>query len=155
MGPAETRPRVQSVVRANSLLGTHFDRGDFVAFVGNLESRSGVREAMYAFRRAEPCVPAVGIAAVARLPWGSTPGVTWSGHRSFWTAGFPAVMVTDTAPLRYPDYHRPEDTVDKDELGTLARVVVGLADMIRHLANGSTESAAAAAPATCGVRPAP
>ena len=41
------------------------------------------------------------------------PGVAWSDHWSFWQVGYPALMVTDTAPFRYPHYHLASDTPDK------------------------------------------
>ena len=34
--------------------------------------------------------------------WDLVPGVGWSDHWAFWKEGYPAVMVTDTAPFRYP-----------------------------------------------------
>jgi hypothetical protein len=47
--------------------------------------------------------------------------------------GFQAVMVTDTAPFRYPHYHRPTDTPDKVDTESLARVVKGMERVIRDL----------------------
>ena len=47
----------------------------------------------------------------------------------------PALMVTDTAPFRYPHYHTPQDTADKVDYERLARVVTGLAHVIEMLAN--------------------
>ena len=38
----------------------------------------------------------------------------------------PAVMLTDTAPLRYRYYHTPDDTPDKIDFSWLARVVNAL-----------------------------
>ncbi|MEQ8768429.1 MAG: M28 family peptidase [Planctomycetota bacterium] len=104
-------------------------RGDFVAFVGDLGSRSLVRRAIGAFR-ADTAFPSEGIA----LP-GSIAGVDWSDHWSFWQHGFEAIMVTDTAIFRYPYYHRLQDTPDKIDFEGLARVVVGLRDVITTLAS--------------------
>jgi Zn-dependent M28 family amino/carboxypeptidase len=64
------------------------------------------------------------------------PGAGWSDHWSFWQAGYPAVMVTDTAPFRYPWYHTAEDTPDKVDFERLAAVVDGLEAVIRALAAG-------------------
>lgn len=58
-----------------------------------------------------------------------------SDHWSFWQEGYPGVMVTDTAWVRYPFYHRPEDTAEKLDYDTVATVVEGLADAITHVAN--------------------
>ena len=62
------------------------------------------------------------------------PGVDWSDHQSFWRVGYPALMVTDTAPYRYPYYHTPQDTPDQVGYEHLARVVAGLHRMLRDLA---------------------
>jgi Zn-dependent M28 family amino/carboxypeptidase len=104
------------------------DRGNFVAFVGDLGSRSLLRRCTSAFRRSAQ-FPSEG----ACLP-GWIPGIGWSDHWSFRQAGYPAIMVTDTAPFRYPHYHREEDTPDKLDYERLARVVSGLAGVVEELA---------------------
>ncbi|MCX6985385.1 MAG: aminopeptidase, partial [Lentisphaerae bacterium] len=43
---------------------------------------------------------------------------------------YPALMVTDTAPFRYPYYHSPSDTPDKLDFDKMARVVKGLEAVI-------------------------
>jgi len=102
-------------------------KGNFIGFVGNLGSRSLVRRTIRVFReRAE--FPSEG----AALP-GWMPGVGWSDHWGFWKAGYDAVMVTDTAPFRYPHYHRATDTPDKVDFDRLARVVAGLEHVVRDL----------------------
>ena len=103
------------------------ERGDFVAFVANLASRSLLHEAIGAFRSAAS-FPSDGVAAPAFIP-----GIDWSDHWSFWNHGVPAVMITDTAPYRYPHYHLASDTPDKLDYERLARVVAGLDRMFRSL----------------------
>jgi Zn-dependent M28 family amino/carboxypeptidase len=103
--------------------------GAFVAFVSNLSSRGLLHEAIASFRR-HARFPSEGVAAPAFIP-----GVDWSDHWSFWQEGYPALMVTDTAPYRYPHYHTAEDTPDKVNYEALARVVKGLEGMLRDLAN--------------------
>jgi Zn-dependent M28 family amino/carboxypeptidase len=61
------------------------------------------------------------------------PGVGWSDHWSFWQSGYPAVMVTDTAPFRYPWYHTAEDTPDKLDYEKLGDVVDGLEAVVEAL----------------------
>jgi Zn-dependent M28 family amino/carboxypeptidase len=102
--------------------------GNFVGFVGNVASRHLVREAIAAFRAAAR-FPSEGGA----LP-GVLPGIGWSDHWAFWQEGYPAIMVTDTAPFRYPYYHTREDTPDKVDFERLARVVAGLTRVVAHLA---------------------
>jgi len=50
--------------------------------------------------------------------------------------GYPALMVTDTAPFRYKWYHTAGDTADKLDYPRTARVVEGLEIVIRDLLNG-------------------
>jgi hypothetical protein len=108
-------------------------RGNFVAFVGIVASRALVKSSIASFRRAV-AFPSEG----AALP-GFVPGVGWSDHWSFWEQGCPAVMVTDTAPFRYPEYHTHRDTPEKVDCDRLARVVEGLAAVIEAQLGSSLE----------------
>jgi hypothetical protein len=45
-------------------------------------------------------------------------------------------MVTDTAPFRYPHYHRASDTIDKIDYDRMARVVSGLESVVADLLSG-------------------
>ena len=103
------------------------DQGNFIGFVGNLRSRSLLRSAIRAFRN-EARIPSEG----AALP-GLVPGVGWSDHWSFWQEGYPAIMITDTAPFRYPYYHTEADTPDKLDYERLALVVRGLEKVVDAL----------------------
>src|SRR5687767_2032373 len=105
------------------------DRADFIAFVGDLGARSLVRNSIRMFReKAE--FPSQGVAAP-----GFVPGVTWSDHWSFRRHGYAAAMITDTAFYRYPHYHLPSDTPEKLDYERMARVTLGLAAMLKDLAN--------------------
>ncbi len=103
--------------------------GDFIAVVGNLRSRGLVRRSVGTFRQAVR-FPCEGVAAPGYLP-----GIFWSDQWAFWRRGYRAVMVTDTAPFRYPYYHTEEDTVEKIDYDRLARVVTGLEAIVRDLAS--------------------
>jgi hypothetical protein len=105
------------------------DRANFIAFVGDVGSRTLVRRAIAAFRT-HARFPSEGVAAPAGVP-----GVTWSDHWSFRSHGYPAIMVTDTAFYRYPHYHLPSDTPEKLDYMRMARVTLGLAALIKELAN--------------------
>jgi len=96
--------------------------------VGNLASRGLVARAVASFRE-HGSLPSEGGA----LP-GSLPGIGWSDHWSFWQHGYPAIMVTDTAPFRYPAYHRPQDTPERIDYDRTARAVEGLAAVTADLA---------------------
>ena len=104
------------------------DRGDFVAFVGNLGSRSLVRRSIAAFRAAAQ-FPSEGAALPAGLP-----GIGWSDQWAFWQSGYPAIMVTDTAPFRNPRYHQNTDTPAGIDYVKLGRVTLGLDYVVRQLA---------------------
>jgi Zn-dependent M28 family amino/carboxypeptidase len=103
------------------------DRGDFVAFVGNLGSRGLVHDAIRTFRGAA-AFPSEGAALPAFVT-----GVGWSDQWSFWQVGYPGVMVTDTAPFRNPNYHQPGDRVETLDYGRLARVTEGLVAVVKRL----------------------
>lgn len=105
--------------------------GNFIAFVSNMEYASWVRQLLTAFRR-QAQFPSEGGAV-----WEWIPGVAWSDHWSFWKEGYPAVMVTDTAPNRYPHYHMATDTPDKIDYARMARVVSGLQRVIMEVAGRS------------------
>jgi len=105
-------------------------KGNFIAFVGNVGSGGLVRRAIGSFRENER-FPSEG----AAIP-GWLPGAGWSDHWAFWKSGYDAIMVTDTAPYRYPDYHRLTDTPDKVDFERLARVVAGLQDVVLDLSRG-------------------
>jgi hypothetical protein len=109
------------------------DTGNFVAFVGNLASRELVQACMASFRSLA-AFPAEGIAAPGWMG-----GIHWSDHWSFWREGYPAIMVTDTALYRYAHYHAQTDTPDKIDYERLARVVAGLAEVTRDLAERDAE----------------
>jgi len=102
-------------------------KGDFIAFIGNLGSRALVRDAVHSFR-ASTKFPSEGSAVPAAIP-----GVGWSDHWSFWQEGYPAIMVTDTAIFRNPNYHQPTDKPDTLDYDRMARVVHGLARVVADL----------------------
>jgi hypothetical protein len=61
---------------------------------------------------------------------GNVPGVGWSDHWAFWQHGYPAIMITDTAPFRYPHYHQRTDTPDKLDYDSMTRLVSALQNVI-------------------------
>jgi hypothetical protein len=103
--------------------------GDFVAFVGLTSSRAFVRRTVRDFR-IHAAFPSVGGTAP-----GFVQGIDWSDHWSFAQVGIPALMLTDTAPFRYPHYHSVGDTPDKVDYRSLARVTAGLEWVVRAWAS--------------------
>ncbi len=112
-------------------LEKHFpSTGNFIAFVGTTQSSDLVRSTLAAFRAASS-FPAEGLAAPE-----SVPGVSLSDHASYNRMGYPAIMVTDTAFMRYPYYHTAQDTPDKIDYQSLARVTEGLAKVVAGMVRG-------------------
>lgn len=96
------------------------NRGNFVAFVGNLKSRPFTNTLFESFRHSTD-FPVEKIHAPD-----STPALNFSDHWSFWKEGFPAFMVTDTAFKRYRHYHSMTDLPDELNYEHMARVIGGL-----------------------------
>jgi len=103
--------------------------GNFIGFVSNVPSRNLLRRAIALFRK-HARIPSEG----AALP-GFIRGVSWSDQWSFWQHGYPGIMITDTAPFRYPHYHAATDTPDKLDYDRFALVVSGMEKVIEQLVN--------------------
>jgi Zn-dependent M28 family amino/carboxypeptidase len=101
--------------------------GNFIAFASDLKSEA-LLERMIAVFRAHSSVPAEGGALSEDVP-----GVAWSDQWSFWQFGYPAVMLTDTAPFRNPNYHRSTDRPHTLDYERLAGVVEGLVHVVTDL----------------------
>ena len=54
------------------------------------------------------------------------PETRLSDHASFWDVGLPAVMVTDTAFFRNPNYHLPSVTIDTLDFTFMAQLIKSL-----------------------------
>ena len=103
--------------------------GNFIAFVSNVENGFLVQQLLGLFRQ-HVQFPSEGGAL-----WDVIPGVGSSDNWAFWKEGFPAVMVTDTAPFRYPAYHSQADRPELVQHKRMARVVTGLRAVIAEMAN--------------------
>jgi|SRR5215468_11839378 len=101
--------------------------GNFIGFVSNVHSRALLRRGIALFRE-HAKIPSEG----AALP-SFVPGVSWSDQWSFWKHGYPGIMVTDTAPFRYPYYHSANDTPDKLDYDRFALAVSGMEKVIEGL----------------------
>lgn len=103
--------------------------GNFIGFVSNLPSHSLLHKSISAFRK-HTQFPSEGLATPQFVP-----GIDRSDHWSFWKNGYPAVMITDTAPYRYPHYHTANDTPDKIDYDRTARVVMGIFGIVKELSS--------------------
>lgn len=93
--------------------------GDSVAVVA--ESRSTtLSQRLVTAARFAPGLDMIPVEIPAGLPIPSD--VFRSDHASFWAAGIPAVMITDTANFRNPHYHTARDTADTLDYAFLCAV---------------------------------
>ncbi|MDP2654276.1 MAG: M28 family peptidase [Candidatus Omnitrophota bacterium] len=103
------------------LLGPFYpNRADFITVIGNYASRDLLGRVKKSFQ-AHRQITVASIIAPEFLP-----GVTYSDHWSFWREGIPAVMVTDTAFMRNPHYHKLSDLPETLDYERMARVIHGL-----------------------------
>jgi len=96
------------------------DRADFIGVVGGLFDRSSVARVKGLMAVSDE-LPVYSINAPALVT-----GVDFSDHWSFWQNGLPALMITDTAFLRNPNYHESTDTPDTLDYRRMALAVDGL-----------------------------
>jgi Zn-dependent M28 family amino/carboxypeptidase len=109
-------PRTQSFPVAG--LGLLYpDEGNFIAVVGAWRDFGTMRRVKALFMGASD-LPVVTINAPE-----SVSGVDFSDHASYWRFDMPALMVTDTAFLRNPNYHEAGDTAATLDYARMAKVV--------------------------------
>lgn len=95
-------------------------RGNFVAAVGNLRSGQFTETIKQGFEKGTD-IPIFSLNALSLVL-----GIDFSDHWSFYKFGYPAVMITDTAFYRNPNYHTPDDTHDTLDYQRMAKVVYGV-----------------------------
>jgi Zn-dependent M28 family amino/carboxypeptidase len=95
-------------------------QGDFLAIVGNETSRSLVRQLEQKAQQHAAKLKTLSLVVPGRGE--AMPHTRRSDHASFWDAGYPAVVLTDTANFRNPHYHRETDTVATLNLEFLSNV---------------------------------
>jgi Zn-dependent M28 family amino/carboxypeptidase len=98
-------------------------QGNFIGVIGNWRSWRFGRAVVRGFRKNR------GLPVEALfLPFNGQilPETRLSDHASFWDVGLPAVMVTDTAFFRNPNYHLHSDTIDTLNFTFMAQLVKSL-----------------------------
>ncbi len=104
--------------------------GGFIGVIGDRASQS-FTERLVAGMKAAGTVPVESL--IVPLRGWLLPIARLSDHASFWDRGWPAVMVTDTAFLRNPNYHRPTDRPETLDYPFMAGVTDALEAAIRDL----------------------
>jgi Zn-dependent M28 family amino/carboxypeptidase len=115
-------PGSQSLPLALRFLG-YPTTGNFIGLVGDRRSRSLLRGLNAALQQG--CLLSTAT-LIAPLGGRLQPEVRLSDHSSFWDEGYPAVMLTDTAFMRNPNYHGPQDVMASLDLEAMTELVLGL-----------------------------
>jgi Zn-dependent M28 family amino/carboxypeptidase len=97
--------------------------GNFIGIVGNFKSGDFTKALITEFQKNSE-LPVVKL-TVPFNGW-VIPSVRLSDHASFWDQGYKAVMVTDSAFFRNPNYHTPADTMEKLDYRFMAELVESL-----------------------------
>ncbi len=103
------------------------DRGSFIGVIGNVQSR----EITLAVAEALKVGSELPVEHLVALPF--VPGVGLSDHGPFWKLGYRAVMVTDTAFYRNPNYHTPTDTIETLRFDKMSQLVRGMVHVVEFL----------------------
>ena len=93
--------------------------GNFIAIVGNFKSGRLVKEVKTHMK-----TTSIETRTLKAPSW--IVGVDFSDHRNYWKFGYRAIMVTDTAFYRNPNYHKMTDTIDTLDFDKMKEVVKGV-----------------------------
>jgi hypothetical protein len=96
--------------------------GNYIAVVGDEQSASFLARFDDAFSMHPiPTLPLV------------MPEMRFSDHLCYWDEGYPAIMLTDTALFRNPNYHKHTDTVETLDFQAMASITENLVSAIQKL----------------------
>ena len=109
-------------------------RGDSIVIVSLADSSHLSNRLVAAAREHTPEMDMVEVRISAGMPVPTD--LLRSDHSPFWAAGIPAVLITDTANFRNPNYHAPTDTPNTLDYDFLHRVTVALAAAVAGHSSG-------------------
>jgi peptidase M28-like protein len=112
--------------------------GNFLAAVGDTRSRGLLEEFVAGAGGAVPDLPIIPYRT--RLRGWLLPLTRLSDNASFWDAGYPSLMLTDTAFLRNPHYHRSSDRSDTLDFDFMAKVTEATIGAILKIAGRQPSS---------------
>ncbi len=122
------KPNSQSIPLPLKFMG-YSTTGNFIGLISDRRSKPLMQNLEKALKDA--CRLPVATLAV---PLGGylLPEVRLSDHANFWDQGYPAVMLTDTAFMRNPNYHTMNDRIETLDLDAMVELTLGLVNFIRH-----------------------
>jgi Zn-dependent M28 family amino/carboxypeptidase len=106
--------------------------GSFIAATGDRRSKALLKTFAQATESIAPDLELVTFRSPFR-GW-LVPHTRLSDNASFWDEGYPSLMVTDTAFLRNPHYHRRSDSAQTLDYESMARVVNAVVETAVRLA---------------------
>ena len=105
-------------------------KGNFIGIVGNRKSKKFGQSIFQSFKKNDQLpVETLFVPFNGRI----LPDTRLSDHSPFWDAGLFAVMITDTAFFRNPNYHTPKDTFDTLDYFFMAELVKSLLITLKKL----------------------
>jgi len=104
--------------------------GNFIGIVGNWRSRRFGRAVVRGFRK-NPRLPVESL-FVPFNGW-VLPDTRLSDHAPFWDRRWPALMITDTAYFRNPNYHSARDRLETLDFAFMAEVVRSLESALEEI----------------------
>jgi len=105
-------------------------KGNFIGIVGNRKSKKFGQSIFQSFKKNDQLpVETLFVPFNGRI----LPDTRLSDHSPFWDAGLSAVMITDTAFFRNPNYHTPKDTFDTLDYFFMAELVKSLLITLKKL----------------------
>jgi hypothetical protein len=114
-------------------VAAHDFRGNFIASVAN-ENSSPIRLAFDNY--ADEFVPELKVLSLSVAGNGHiAPDLRRSDHAFFWDAGYQALMLSDTANFRNPNYHTANDTSGSLDFDFMANVVKATVATVAKLAD--------------------
>ena len=105
------------------------DRANFIALVGNLSSLGDMLHLRRQMQKHGTPIEVLPDPSAGKL----VPITGFSDHYSFWQQKYRAIMVTDTAMLRNPNYHKASDTVESLDLDFLTNNCKSLISALRTI----------------------
>lgn len=102
-------------------------KGNFITLVRKFDKGKFTRRFTKAFRKSK-CIKTKKFTGPKKLT-----GIDFSDHRSYWSSGFDALMITDTSFYRNANYHKKSDTIETLDFNRMADVVNAVVFAINKL----------------------
>jgi Zn-dependent M28 family amino/carboxypeptidase len=138
VGFADRRPKSQTLPDGIDVvlpemvreLEANEHRGDFLAVIGDEGSSAAIAAFDELGHKRGLNVMGAGLSKLSRL---ALLDAARSDHASFWLAGYPGILITDTANFRNPNYHcgAGPDVPESLDYDFLARVALTTIDVVR------------------------